>query len=100
MPTDVHVESTSWKRPLVIAIASLGLVAGSLWLLTQDLDRLESITTITGEEAAGELEPTPTAIPTPAPTPTPPERVIGDGFDLDRFELCLLYTSPSPRDRG
>ena len=25
--------------------------------------------------------------------------LTGRGYDLDLFDICLLYTSPSPRDR-
>ena len=28
------------------------------------------------------------------------DKLISSGVELDRFYVCLLYTSPSPRDTG
>lgn len=99
-PTGSYKERTSWKRPLGIAIASTGLIAGSLWLLTQDLDRLDTITTIGDAETAADVEPTPTTVSTPRPTATPRPRTTpapAEALDLDRFTLTADATAtPKP----
>lgn len=96
-PADVHVESTSWKRPAVIAIASLGLVAGSLWLMTQDIETIESITTINGDETAAEPDPTPRPSATAIPSAGRTESPAGEPLDLDDFAREQDVSAPVAR---
>ena len=55
--------------------------------------------------AGGLADPIPTPAPVPAPAPAPAPVVVGDwtgfygGAQLGYAEICLLYTSPSPRDK-
>ena len=48
-------------------------------------------------------QPTPCKIPALVHRLAKIENILGDNYDLDRLrelvEACLLYTSPSPRDR-